>query len=418
MQLSMSQLMKCYLQATENEIAIDEFLAKGISKKIPPLPRTSRWAGEKWGSLSLLIIYTAVMLAFIFGGFLLYAILFFAKYLFSKSKYSLFKISDINNEKDKVHYFAFSELGMKQTCYFFNENNSHELSISKLIIVKIPWINHSSKNKNYDTVDLYKFTSFLDVVKAFLLSTLSFIYYLKPSRIKWILHLYTSPSWFLVALGMNNVQGDFASSEHYDRWAVLTDFICKIKRKNYILIQHGSLLGLKTKGYEHFTLPYKLKAVSEIAVFSEIEFELFLEHIISPDKDRKIIVHFFQQPFFLSSINSKKLSILIVGHSLCEREQLKLGEQLSKLSDKIVIYYKEHPKARASEKVKRTAWNFITDDDFFPDVDIIISYPSTLAYQYQELNKMVFLHELDNISQDKIDEIILTVKKCKGIYEK
>ncbi|ECE5475497.1 hypothetical protein LJP43_003588, partial [Salmonella enterica] len=110
--------------------------------------------------------------------------------------------------------------------------------------------------------------------------------------------------------------------------------------------------------------------------------------------------------------------VLVVGHSLCERAQLKIGERLSTLSDEIVVYYKEHPRARASEKVKRAAWNFITDDNYFPDVDLVISYPSTLALQYQDLNKTVLLHGLDNINQDEINEIITTVIKSKDIYEK
>ena len=103
---------------------------------------------------------------------------------------------------------------------------------------------------------------------------------------------------------------------------------------------------------------------------------------------------------------------------MCERGQLSLGSQLSTLSDNIVLYYKEHPKARASEKAKKTKWNFITDDDYFPDVDIVISYPSTLAYQYKELNKIVILHELDNIDQNEIDEILMTIRKNKGVYGK
>lgn len=43
MKLSMTELLNCYLLATKNEIAIDESLSKAISKKIPPLPRTSKW---------------------------------------------------------------------------------------------------------------------------------------------------------------------------------------------------------------------------------------------------------------------------------------------------------------------------------------------------------------------------------------
>lgn len=414
----MSQIIECYLHATQNEIDIDKSLSKSITKKMPPLPRTSKWAGERWSSSSLQIIYAVIMFAFIFGGFLLYVILFFAKYILAKFKNSISEIKVANNKEGKFYYFSFSDLEMRQTCYFFKDNDSYKLSRDELIIIKLPWVNYTPTSCDFNAINLYELTSFLDVARAFLLSIFSYIYYLKPSRIKWLLHIYTAPSWFLVAMGMNNIKGNLASSEHYDRWAVLTDFICRIKRKRYILIQHGSLLALKTKGYEFFSLSYKLKAVSELAIFNEIELELFLEYIISQANDYNIKIHFYQQPFYVSSINNKGLSILIIGHSLCERGQLSLGSQLSTLSDNIVLYYKEHPKARASEKAKKTKWNFITDDDYFPDVDIVISYPSTLAYQYKELNKIVILHELDNIDQNKIDEILMTIRKNKGVYGK
>ncbi|EBN6923652.1 hypothetical protein DX200_20725, partial [Salmonella enterica] len=320
---------------------------------------------------------------------------------------------------DRIYYFAFTELGTNQVCHFFKEKNNREYSSNKITIVKLPWLNFEPINNNCDSVSLYGVISFFDVTKAFLLTIFSFVCFFKPSCIKWILHLYTAPSWFLIALAMNNVKGSFASSEHYDRWAVLTDIVCKIKRKRYILIQHGSLLGLKAKKIEYFNLPYKLKSVSEIVVFNKIEFDLFSDYILSKNKNDGLIVHYFQQPFIVSSIIEKKeLSVLVVGHSLCERAQLKIGERLSTLSDEIVVYYKEHPRARASEKVKRAAWNFITDDNYFPDVDLVISYPSTLALQYQDLNKTVLLHGLDNINQDEINEIITTVIKSKDIYEK
>ncbi|EAZ1075825.1 hypothetical protein AIY08_11190, partial [Salmonella enterica] len=323
-----------------------------------------------------------------------------------------------SNENNRIYYFAFTELGTKQVCHFFKEKSNYELPYNKLTIVKLPWLNFVPINNNYDVIDLCGFISFFDVIKAFLLSIASFVSFFKPSCIKWILHLYTAPSWFLVALAMNNVKGSFASSEHYDRWAVLTDILCRMKRKQYILIQHGSLMGLKTKNFESFNLPYKLRAVSEIAVFNEVEFYLFSDYILSKIKNDGLIIHYFQQPFFVSSIEKKELSVLIVGHSLCEREQLKIGELLATLSDEIVVYYKEHPKARASEKVKMASWNFITDDNYFPDVDLVISYPSTLALQYQDLNKIVLLHELDNINQDEINEIIKTVIKSRSIHGK
>ncbi|MKY91035.1 hypothetical protein D7W76_22730, partial [Salmonella enterica] len=124
--------------------------------------------------------------------------------------------------------------------HFFKEKSNYELPYNKLTIVKLPWLNFAPINNNYDVIDLCGFISFFDVIKAFLLSIASFVSFFKPSCIKWILHLYTAPSWFLVALAMNNVKGSFASSEHYDRWAVLTDILCRMKRKQYILIQHGS----------------------------------------------------------------------------------------------------------------------------------------------------------------------------------
>ncbi|EBG9704821.1 hypothetical protein FJ619_22245, partial [Salmonella enterica] len=119
MKLSIMQLLNCYLLATRNEIAIDESLSKGISKKIPPLPRTSKWAGEKWSSLSLTFIYIILMILFIFGGFVIYVVFFLSKFYLCKVRSLTSKSIIFSNENNRIYYFAFTELGTKQVCHFF-----------------------------------------------------------------------------------------------------------------------------------------------------------------------------------------------------------------------------------------------------------------------------------------------------------
>ncbi|HGB6932136.1 TPA: hypothetical protein ACIV34_005109, partial [Salmonella enterica subsp. enterica serovar Java] len=105
----------------------------------------------------------------------------------------------------------------------------------------------SSCNDRSDAtvISIYEMASYLDIFKSMLLSIFAFFYFFKSKHtIKWCLQIYTAPSWFLVALVMNRIQGKVISSEHYDRWAVLIDSMLGEKGIQYTLIQHGSLRAL------------------------------------------------------------------------------------------------------------------------------------------------------------------------------
>lgn len=52
-----------------------------------------------------------------FGGFIICYII-FAKYILAKFKNSISEIKVANNKEGKFYYFSFSDLEMRQTCYF------------------------------------------------------------------------------------------------------------------------------------------------------------------------------------------------------------------------------------------------------------------------------------------------------------
>ncbi|MRF60478.1 hypothetical protein [Citrobacter portucalensis] len=405
MSISYKEYLHCYMLATENEISIDELLIAGMKNRMPAMPRISKWV---YSIYKLWAVYILLMIFFILGGFILYPILKFIIAVCGKIKT---KKRHLTN-KNGIYYFSFSEIGTEQVITYFKKNRSNENELN--IIAPL-----SCKSKHNDTViSLYEVVSYYEIFKSMLLSISTFLYFFKSvNHLKWVLQIYTAPSWFLVAIALNKIQGEIVSSEHYDRWAVLIDVISGKKKNRYTLVQHGSLKALDSNAYLAFQIPYKLKHVGKIVVFDELEYKFFSDKILDPSLTEIIEVEYSKPELSLSQVTSSQLTLLFIGHSLCEKEQLRICSQINRKINNCTIYYKEHPKARASLEVRNFNFNFITDDRFFPDVDIVISYPSTLAYQYEEKGIPVLFHGLHVVHSDEVDEIVAKVILNWGKYE-
>lgn len=391
--------------ATENEISVDELLISGMKERMPPMPRISKWNCSNY---KLWVAYISLMIFFILGGFILYPIL---KFITAVCRRIKTKRRYLTN-KNEFYYFSFSEISTEQVITYFKKIKSNK---NKLNIIKLLPCN----NKCNDTViSLYEVVSYYDIFKSMLLSISTFFYFFKSTHhLKWVLQIYTAPSWFLVAIALNKIQGKIVSSEHYDRWAVLIDIVSGKRQNRYTLVQHGSLKALESSAYLAFQIPYKLKHVGKIVVFDEVEYKFFANKILDPNLAEIIEVEYSKPELSLSQVTSNQLTLLFIGHSLCEKEQLKICSQIIKKINNCTIYYKEHPKARASLDVKDFNFNFITDDKFFPDVDIVISYPSTLAYQYEEKGIPVLFHGLHVVHSDEVNEIVTKVILNWGKHE-
>lgn len=369
------------------------------------MPRISKW---KCSNYKLWVLYILLIFFFILGGCILYPILKFITAVCRKIKT---KRRCLTNKND-FYYFSFSEISTEQVIAHFNKNKSND---NKLNIITL--LSYNNKYNN-TVISIYEVVSYYDIFKSTLLSIFAFFYFLKSTHhFKWVLQIYTAPSWFLVAIALDKIQGKIVSSEHYDRWAVLIDIISGKRQNRYTLVQHGSLKALDSSAYLAFQIPYKLNHVGKIVVFDEVEYKFFADKILDPNLAEIIEVEYSKPKLYLTEVTSNQLKLLFIGHSLCEKEQLKICSQINKKINNCTIYYKEHPKARASLDVRDFNFNFITDDRFFPVVDIVISYPSTLAYQYEEKGIPVLFHGLHAVHTDEVNEIVTKVILIWGKHE-
>lgn len=196
--------------------------------------------------------------------------------------------------------------------------------------------------------------------------------------------------------------------DHKDRWALLED---KLRVKDKILIQHGTEISTQnnnltiefSKGRYCQNLPYKFHTLTKIYAFSEIEFEAIIHSIVAC-MPMKIIAGF---DFVMDDISIEKYSILIVGHAFYYGDIEK--ELLERLQcEDITVYLKNHPTQNPDFYLPlMNLYKFIfVNENFFPKVNLVISYESTLANEYQSVGVEVVYH-----TKKSIDEILKHVKQ-------
>ena len=170
-----------------------------------------------------------------------------------------------------------------------------------------------------------------------------------------------------------------------DRWS----YICAaIPQCEKIFMQHGLLIPKIMQFYFprkwlHISLFYGYN--SEYAKIAS----LFIRKI---DK-----VEYFRPQIQLSPVKvpEGKKSVLLIGCStlFADKETEIIAEYAQK--DDVVLYVKPHPTSSAGiywDLKEKYNFIFIADKKFFPDVDLVISYESALAYEYQLCGKEVFIH--------------------------
>ncbi|EYU14232.1 hypothetical protein [Photorhabdus aegyptia] len=402
-------LVKEYTAATLNEISIDTYIVKGISKDVfPKIPRPQKWV-SLWrkNKFSIYFFYMAAMFFLLSGGAFIYFIFAIVKLYFidvddkellaSKRSYI-----DKGFELDKI-IVGFDYKTYQSAISFYKD--------TKLCWLSLPWTRFTGHLcHGHKKISIANFLSFKDYLSIFVLSSLSFFsLVLNRKTISHILQIYTAPKWFYVRLALSKVNGHFITTEHMDRWAILMDRLCLSKKTNLTLVQHGSLKALVLPENAHFKIYTRLHSVAELVAYDRIESEIFLDKIIRNGKGKAITLLHMGMQLNTVKVDNDKFSILFVGHPHCEDTQIKIYHSLVGLN--IIAYYKEHPKAPASRNVRKIGWVFINDLKFFPSVDLVISYASTLAYEYESIGAKVLFHDLSTISESMCSNIVSLIKE-------
>ena len=189
--------------------------------------------------------------------------------------------------------------------------------------------------------------------------------------------------------------------------------------KNKHLLQHGTEIIRKldtgltdtemTYNEEYkfwsYNLPYKYQSVKKVYAFSEKEYIALCCSILNNKPSYEIVGYSLKT----SPLNDSKKSVMIIGYysNYADKEEL----LLNKLQNhNLRLFLKNHPCQSVKwydEMVKRYDFELI-DKPYFPAVDYVISYDSTLALEYEAVGCKVLYY--DEYDVDQIVERILMGK--------
>lgn len=409
------QMLVDYLDATDNEIAVDQMLfgmAHTTPERVGYLPRVSRWVGraKRYPYFSKLL-WWALWVLWLGGG----AILFFA-YELLHFDWLRRHSKQQNSEDDLLSNGAVLALSTR-VGGVVSPQRFPGLPTAWLTC---PWAPQHSLPKDAHELMLMAFVKRHDLFESYLDAVHSSYSLARNSqRSNWALQTYTAFRWFMVRRVVDRISGTLVMVEHFDRWAVLADrsvqLACKKSMpKRLVLIQHGALggLGRSNQVAKFMSLPARLTSVQELYVYSSQEEEVFRTAVFAQDNTSyPLVVHYFKPLIALQgAVKSATPRVLFVGHPFCEKFQVSVYKVLHELLN-VDVFYKPHPKAPMSADMVEVGWKIIDNVSRFPRVELLISYPSTLVIEYEVVGIPASIHPLD-MEVDSLDEFIdQTLKK-------
>jgi len=256
-----------------------------------------------------------------------------------------------------------------------------------------------------DDLSVLSFLSFKDFSFVLLAACRAHYYVAIKSDASNIFQTYAAADWIATFLAIKKINpGCVITAEHHDRWAILVDIYCGIRKahgfsSSMVVVQHGLEFS---KTYERMVdlglsegLPCKLKNLSTLYVYDDNQRNIFYNYIIcSSVSGLPIATHYYAYRLMLSDSGLPGKSILIVGYARCEQFHLDLYMSLRSLAS-FNCFYKPHPTLKPSSLLLSAGWILIEDKDYFPRVDLVVSYPSTLVAEYMAAGVDVIEHEFD-----------------------
>ena len=395
-----------YICATENEISIDASIYKlsGVSpKELGYAPRPAKilsiFSKNRVAFKIFMVLFKVIWR---FGGasmFFLYEMFVFYRY----SKRCADNLSSCNGLGEYALVFSSRAADILQ---------SGVLGFEPKCWITFPWVPLTDAKQSGRYIDVFSLLERKDFISAYMLAVTASRRLVSRRQTKsWALQSYTAFRWFAVRIALEKLEiKRFVIAEHYDRWAVLADKVISRRRSHspsigggqaeFILIQHGTLSGLTFECQSPARLPFALKcrltSVTQLYAYDDASRLTFEDGVFSVScVARGVDVNYFKPMIELVQLHSEhRVRILFVGHPICENLHISLYERLT-LEYNVSFYYKPHPTAGFSESVKQKKWGVIVGRNFFPMVDFLIAYPSTLVSEYATSGIPAVLHSLD-----------------------
>ena len=252
--------------------------------------------------------------------------------------------------------------------------------------LKIPFIKH-----NYVENDISILTgvSYKDILYSYLYSLKIISYmFIKYRKRDCFFRSFSSFEYLLTCCFVKNTDADnrFVYFNTFDRWAIL---FCNCKHS--IFIQHGSLTDdrLIKIGTPHiaYYISKGQKSILERNLFREypsiVRYRPTLE--LTEIKD---------------NLNNGKKNVLLVCCNQRIKEEWLIVKQISSL---VNLYIKPHPADTHNSTYTKMSVEYncvIVSKSEYPNVDLVISYESTLADEYEEVGIRVIRYEkLSNLCE-------------------
>lgn len=267
-------------------------------------------------------------------------------------------------------------------------------------------------DKSFKTINFFELTKIYSIIINFFYTLYCIPIVIIRFGYKNLLYVLNSYEWFLLYDTLNSlpITTEIVYSNQKDRWAVLFD---KCKLPNKTLIQHGTnMVKLEPSDkikrfykYDELTnywtlnMLYKTNNIRKLYCFSELERRHMLlgEQKCNPD-------------FFLIGYNIKLTErtsniftiLLVCNYTYFGEVEEFLIKNISRNNVELLV--KSHPLVDASiYNLLIKDYNFkIVEKNTFPDADIVCSYDSTLAYEYESLGKKVYYFSNDLIDAQKL----------------
>jgi hypothetical protein len=407
--MTSAKLIDHYIAATDNEIAVDEYFYSLL--KLQPhsygfIPRPEKWLSRYRAQPFLLrLLSFLTRLIWRLGG----ATAFFSFQFLREWTRWLTARSLEKPVSDVPTYFILISPQAEKLLH----TGSVSLHVDRLVI--FPWLQFKCRAPSNRILNPISLLGWPDLLKALYLSikASSRLNFKSP---KWALQGYTAYRWFLAYLALSRLgKGHYIISQHFDRWAILVDALVADlnatmssfgQSSGLTLVQHGELKNLSGLGNPEelpFRLPNPLVAVSRLFAFDQSSVRLFLKSIVKSAPETNL----FEPKIELSSLPESDLpDVLIVGHPSCKALHTHIYRSLQEMGCQFHGYYKPHP--TMPKDLAYPGWTIITHANTYPNVDLVIAYPSTLARQYNLAGIQTVIHPID-LSPEESESCILEI---------
>lgn len=256
--------------------------------------------------------------------------------------------------------------------------------------IKIPFIKNTYKEREIKVLSVI---SYKDIFDAFI-SAVAMIFYMERRFAKEdiLFRSYASFEFFLTCRFVKRTESDnkFIYFNTFDRWAFL---MCRANTEVYF-IQHGKL--------DYLTTLIRV-GTPDVAYYVSPAQQTIVEDTLFANKPKEVrfrkILQFTHNDILIR--DNGKLNVLIVSVVSFIKDVVKIVEMLG---GKVNLYVKPHPSDKVMDTYNHLVEEYgvvILEKTAYPEVDVVLSYNSTLADEYDLAGVRVIRWDLLN----KIEEV-------------